>query len=110
MTHVSSDLKPARYWQDDAECQGMPLELFFGTEDMPLTNLQATEGRRLCAKCLVSRDCLLDALLSEERSGLRGGFLGHERRQAMAKFKGSISAAMKAFDHGGFYVLTRRRR
>ena len=103
-------LSPTAFWQDDAACIGMPLEMFFGSDDAPLTSLQAQAGRDLCVGCPVRRDCLLDALIAGERSGLRGGYLGHERRNALLRFDGSLSAAMAAYDVGVFHSTKRRRK
>lgn len=101
---------PRAYWQDDAACLGKPLELFFGSEDTPLTPAQAQAGRALCMSCPVRRDCLLDALLTNERAGLRGGYLGYERKHALARYKGSVQSAMAAYDAGSFYRPVRRKR
>lgn len=87
----------------------MPLELFFGSDDQPMTNILAKQGRDVCASCSVQRDCLIDALRSGEYSGLRGGYLGHERRSAIVFFK-SIQAAIAAYDRGDFYLRRRNGR
>ena len=97
------------YWQDDAACVGWPLEVFFGSEQYPLTPRSAAEGRRLCAACPVRRDCLLDALTTQERAGLRGGFLGAERKQTLERLRGDIHAAMRDYEAGVFYQPRRRR-
>lgn len=101
---------PRSRWQEDASCIGMPLDVFFGSDDHPMTNVQARRGRAVCKSCPVRRDCLMDALLANERNGIRGGYLGGERRNALVKFSGSISAAMAAFDRGEFYTPKRKRR
>ena len=101
---------PRSRWQEDAKCIGMPLDVFFGSDEHPMTNVQARTGRAVCKACLVRRDCLMDALIVNERNGIRGGFLGGERRNALIKFSGSISAAMAAFDRGDFYSPKRKRR
>jgi WhiB family redox-sensing transcriptional regulator len=103
-------LKAAYEWEDEAACKGMPLELFFGSDEFPMTNVQARDGRMICASCPVRRDCLVDALLKREANGMRGGYLGHERRTAVVQHGGSMLAAMEAFDEGWFYVPRRRKR
>ena len=90
------------HWADRARCINMPLEIFFGTDERPLKYEQAGPGRAVCFSCPVRRECLEDALVKNERNGLRAGFLGFERATAMTQHQGSIAAAMAAFDQGRF--------
>jgi WhiB family redox-sensing transcriptional regulator len=96
-------LSPTRYWNDDAACKGQDLSLFYGSDEMPLTGLAAKKGRRVCLTCPVARDCLLDALLTGERMGLRAGFLGHERAHTLRRLGGDVAAAMADYDAGVFF-------
>lgn len=96
------------WWRDDAACRGMPLEMFFGSEDTPLKkNPVEGDGRLVCQSCTVVEECLLDALRTNERNGIRGGYLGHERRNALFRL-GSVEAAMQAHRDG--VLVTRRGR
>lgn len=97
------------YWADDAACRRLPLEYFFGTDKHPLMGVNAEKGRAVCARCPVTRDCMLDALLSNEQEGMRGGFLPHERLDTLARVGGQLVAAMIEFDSGRFYQPAPRR-
>ncbi len=96
-------MRPTAHWSDDAACRGADLSLFYGSEDMPLTGIAAQLGRKVCRVCPVARDCLLDALLSQERMGLRAGFLGHERAHTLKRHAGDVAAAMADYDAGVFF-------
>ena len=98
-----SQINPRSFWWDDAYCHNMPLELFFGSDDYPMTNASSQEGRMVCHMCDVQRDCLIDALNERERYGMRGGYLGHERKHALDMYK-TVKAAIEAFDEGNFYI------
>jgi WhiB family redox-sensing transcriptional regulator len=100
--------RPERFWRDEAACVGLPLELFFGSDENPLSD-DTYDGRAVCRRCPASRNCLLDALLTNERFGIRGGYLGHERRNALNRFGGSVEMAMAAHEQGTFRVERKRR-
>ena len=99
------ELRPGSRWEDRAACATRPFEWFLGNAEHPLTSSQARAGRMVCfGGCPVRRDCLLDALLTRERNGLRGGYLGLERRRAMARREGSVEAVMRDDERGRFLV------
>ena len=99
------ELKPRARWEDQAACASRPFEWFLGNAEHPLTVSQARRGRLVCfGECPVRRDCLLDALLTRERNGLRGGYLGLERRRALSRHEGSVQAAMRDDERGRFLV------
>jgi len=96
------NLRPRSRWADDASCRTHDIVLFFGTEKRPLLGVADAEpGMRICKACPVRRDCLLDSLLTQEWVGLRGGFLGAERRRSLSR-NGTVAAAMAAYDAGTF--------
>jgi hypothetical protein len=97
---------PRLDWADDAYCIGLPLSLFFGSESRPMTSALIQQGRSVCELCSVKRDCLIDALRIDERNGIRGGFLGNERHNALTEY-GTVEAVVSAYDEG---TLTIRRR
>jgi WhiB family transcriptional regulator, redox-sensing transcriptional regulator len=97
------------HWQDDAACRRRPLRLFFGTDKHPLMGANAAEGREVCAMCPVARDCLLEALTTNEVEGMRAGYLPHERAHTMERVGGQLLAAMIDYDAGVFYQPPPRR-
>lgn len=66
-------------WRDEAACAGMDVELFF-----PHHNDLTVEAARTCARCPVRTACLLDALETRERYGIRGG-KSADQRQVMLR-------------------------
>ena len=94
---------PLRDWRDDANCFGAPLDYFFDSEEHTLNGANTLPGRTLCAQCPVARECLLDALRANERMGMRGGYLAHERVHTMKRHDHDITAAITDFDDGIFY-------
>lgn len=83
-------------WRSDAACLGMDAETFYpyGTESpMP--------AKRVCRTCPVRRECLLDALATNEWQGIRGGLTETERknlrrRQADAARRDAMNRARAA--------------
>lgn len=54
-------------------------ELAFGKRQ--LTDEEAYQISAFCAKCLVRSDCLADALLQDDKYGIRGGMNGAQRKR-----------------------------
>jgi hypothetical protein len=52
----------------------------------------------------VARDCLLESLRDQEWVGLRAGFLGHERKEALRRHHGDIASAIADFEAGVFFL------
>jgi WhiB family redox-sensing transcriptional regulator len=65
-------------WMDGAACAGKPLEWWF-----PVTHNgndgTARAAKALCSTCPVQTECLQFALDSDDRYGIFGGLLPHER-------------------------------
>ena len=58
-------------WQDLAACRPSVCDVdFFPHENAPM---QIARALAICRACPVSADCLVDALKSNERHGVRGG-------------------------------------
>jgi WhiB family redox-sensing transcriptional regulator len=65
-------------WMDGAACAGKPLEWWYpATPHAP--NGQARAAKALCNTCPVQTECLQFALDSDDRHGIFGGLLPHER-------------------------------
>ena len=62
-------------WQDDANCKGVDIDIFFSLDDAD----QRT-ALELCKACPVQRECLQDALQHNEMYGIWGGMPESERR------------------------------
>jgi WhiB family redox-sensing transcriptional regulator len=59
-------------WQADALCREYGLALFFAADPTP--------ARAVCARCLVTEECLAFALAAGVRYGVFGGLTAEERR------------------------------
>lgn len=66
-------------WRLYAACQGMPHERFF-----PRRGQSTFNAKQVCRECLVSDECLEDAIVRREPAGIRGGMSTRER-QAIIK-------------------------
>jgi hypothetical protein len=65
-------------WQH-AECKGMDTNLFFmNREELQHEGLTPNNIRRVCADCVIRKDCLTYAF-KYERHGLWGGITAEER-------------------------------
>jgi len=62
-------------WQDDALCAQTNPEAFF-----PEKGGSTREAKKICGQCDVARECLDNALETDERFGIRGGMSERERR------------------------------
>lgn len=97
-----------RDWLDDAYCFGMPSEIFYGKNELPMTSQEIRTAKLICSKCDVRRDCLITALKNKEAFGVWGGFTSFERRAALAKNKNQIEGAIDDYDNKTF-VSPRKR-
>jgi hypothetical protein len=85
-------------WVERAACRDADPETFFppagGTDDE-----RDAVAKRLCAGCPVSRQCLDEALLNGESTGIWGGLDVRERRELLrvAGTLGAISPELAAF-------------
>lgn len=64
-------------WYDDAACQGLGWNAFFGSDVDALAS-----GRQLCASCPVRGRCLQFAINNDITVGIWGGLTPAERRGA----------------------------
>lgn len=77
-------------WHADAACREHPSSVFFGRRG----DYEAVaEARKICARCLVSAECLSWAL--EEGSGLHGTRAGTTQRQRAAMRRGMVVSAVE---------------
>ena len=74
-------------WLDNANCRGLPTELFFIDGDRsPLHQLQ--EARGICASCTVAVECLQYALqLPKPWYGIYAGLTVNQRKQLDKRVK-----------------------
>lgn len=93
--HHRADTDP---WVERAACRDADPETFFppagGTDDE-----REASAKRLCAGCPVTEECLREALLNEESTGIWGGLNVRERRELLrvAGTLGAISSELAAF-------------
>ncbi len=72
-----------QWWRDRAACIGLPMEWFF--PEHPKGEASYDNGKRVCAGCPVTAECLLlaaDYVATGDRYGLFGGKTPAERRLA----------------------------
>jgi WhiB family redox-sensing transcriptional regulator len=64
-------------WRASAACVGLDTEIFYPE---PSTPENKADPKAVCARCVVRLECLLDALVTNEGLGIRGGLTARERR------------------------------
>jgi WhiB family redox-sensing transcriptional regulator len=69
-------------WRESAACLGCAPSLFF-----PRDECEDAVPKAVCARCSVRVDCLVDAILTREHEGVRGGLNERERRSLSRKAK-----------------------
>ncbi|UDL15896.1 WhiB family transcription factor [Microbacterium phage Pumpernickel] len=79
---MESELDP--YWRDEAECakpenRGKWLPVFFSTDGQRIK-----EAKSICATCPVRRECLTDALSTQEIWGTRAGLDQEQMRRTLS--------------------------
>lgn len=62
-------------WRDDALCAQIDDELFF-----PDVGKSSAPAKRVCFRCHVRPECLIEALVQKEQHGVRGGLSERDRR------------------------------
>ena len=65
-------------WRESAACARVDPELFH-PERGPGERRAMASAKAVCARCPVQRECLDDALEADDRYGIWGGLLPHER-------------------------------
>jgi WhiB family redox-sensing transcriptional regulator len=90
---------PRDSWLDDAGCTTVPVEVFYGTEEHPLTHTERAQAKDICKKCPVQFNCLEHSLITREYWGIWGGLDERERRAVMKEYK-TIKAAIQAVKDG----------
>lgn len=84
-------VRPDWTWQDDAQCRGEDLMLFFGPdgERQPEREARERKAKEICAQCSVRTTCLDYAIATPEKYGVYGGLnedeRATERRRRMRK-------------------------
>lgn len=83
---VIDSLYPA--WQDEAKCNGVGNDHFFGKEDaeskMTMNIGQVRRAAKLCDTCPVFRECITQALMNKEEYGIWAGSTGKVRKHIRA--------------------------
>ena len=82
--------EPEHSWRYDARCQGEDTDLFYPPRDKEHYKEIATKAKSFCLgdnkknPCPVQKECLWDAVRSEEPHGIWGG-LSHRERNALIR-------------------------
>lgn len=74
----------------------MPQEIFFGKDDNKLTYGQILEVRRICMRCPVMVDCLVESFRYEETHGIWAGITGRERASLVSKHRNTDMSVKEA--------------
>ena len=80
-------------WTDDAACTTVPLEVFYGTDEKPITNIEKEQAKDICYACPVRRECLIVSIETNEYWGIWGGVDERERRAFIREHGGPTKAA-----------------
>ena len=75
---AQSDGPTVQPWMDGAACAGKPVEWWF-PNSVENWQGQMRAALALCSTCPVQAECLQFALDSDDRHGIFGGLLPHER-------------------------------
>ena len=97
-------------WRDESLCDGMPVDIFYGVDEIPMTSQQIKAAKVICNQCDVRRDCLITALKTNEPYGVWGGFTAFERRATIARRNGDIVAMITDFENNQFIQPRRRKK
>lgn len=69
-------------WQDQANCKGLPVDMFYYTEE-DLTRRERrrkeTIALRVCNNCVVKQECLQDAIDRNDAHSIQGGTTPRDR-------------------------------
>jgi WhiB family redox-sensing transcriptional regulator len=82
--------EPTWAWRYDAKCQGEDTELFFPPRDKDLYKPIADAAKAICngkdgrPPCPVRKQCLKEAIVTDELHGIFGG-MSHRERNAMKR-------------------------
>lgn len=77
-------------WQDSALCAQTDPEIFF-----PEKGGSTKDAKAVCGRCPVVAECLDYALANDERFGIWGGTVEHERRQMKQRTDGRPPLAFR---------------
>jgi len=76
---------PDESWLDDAQCQGMDINVFFPDERGAAVRRMRRLAKSICALCVVQTQCLNYALTTRQTEGIWGGLTPEERRRKRAR-------------------------
>jgi WhiB family transcriptional regulator, redox-sensing transcriptional regulator len=69
-------------WLSAGACQSADPEIFFPVSGTGASTAQIEQARRICAGCLVRRECLDYAMANGENHGIWGGTTPEDRTRA----------------------------
>lgn len=95
MTLPASGFTPRRDWRDDAACIGMPIEVFYGTLDEPLSLHETLFAQRICQACPVLMDCASTSLAEEEPHGVWAASTPRQRQKLLRDNGGNAERSAK---------------
>ena len=98
-TSLPKPVASSYYWQDEANCLDMPLNLFFYEEGERGEQRRDTlsDAKTICASCPVRANCLEHALSVPEKFGIWGGY-DEKERWSMLRKMGKVGKANKMKD------------
>jgi hypothetical protein len=107
--HRHADTDP---WVERAACRNTDPETFFPPAGKSDGSDPEAAAKRVCARCPVTGECLREALLHEESTGIWGGLNVRERRELLriAASLRTMSAELASFlANGGRHVRAQPR-
>lgn len=75
-----------------------PSEVFYGTEELPLTPKETRWAKKACGPCPVLRDCLVETLRNGEEWGVQAGMSRVDRLRLLKKVGGDWMLAVDLWE------------
>lgn len=91
-------VRPDWTWQDDANCRGESLMLFFGPdgERQPEREARERKAKEICSQCPARTLCKDDAIARKDLWGVRGGLSPDQIKVEHRKYLRRTAAERRA--------------
>jgi WhiB family redox-sensing transcriptional regulator len=85
----------AANWRSAAACQSADPDLFFPISSSGPAEQQIARAKRICANCVVRRECLEYAVTHEQVYGIWGGTTAEDRQRDRRRKRRAAAAAKR---------------
>jgi WhiB family redox-sensing transcriptional regulator len=85
----------AANWRSAAACQSADPDLFFPISSSGPAEQQIARAKRICANCVVRRECLEYAVTNEQVYGIWGGTTAEDRQRDRRRKRRAAAAAKR---------------